>query len=376
MLLEALYSLMANWILLFMSLIAFLVFGRLLLTIDKDFRSRQDPSVIDLEMAYKKDAFTAILKTWTKSKGDTAVPTFRRQLWYDNLWAITYAVLFSSFIAVLTIPHDQAPGTLLLLLFALPLLAAIFDIFPENTLTLLLLRRVRSHADIDALPAAPIWVASIAARIKFGLLIAAFAGVILFLLIKIVTFLPSLQSLYTSMSSWLLVVIALMTSLLYMRVLFPQASRLYRDKADPDIVALQLAFTKARFTKVLRAWHKGRGSAAIPMFRKSVKQLDFLFPIIYAVFFASAIATITSSPIRKPEQVELMLFLLPFLAAIFDWIENGLHLKILKGVDSWVEIEAVNPTLIFLASLAASIKLALLLISSFAILVLLVISLR
>ncbi|UCC50583.1 MAG: hypothetical protein JSV68_15905 [Anaerolineaceae bacterium] len=182
MILKTLYTLMANWIVALVSLLAFLVIGRHLLAIDKDFRSSGDPSVVKLELAYKKELFTAILKTWIKSKGDGAIPAFRRQCWYDNLWAITYAALFSSVIATVTIRFGQEPGTLVLLLFALPMLAALFDIFPENSLYIVLLRDVRSDTEIDGLAAGPILVASIAATIKFALLGAAFVGFVWVLL--------------------------------------------------------------------------------------------------------------------------------------------------------------------------------------------------
>jgi hypothetical protein len=188
---KALYARLANWILVLVSLLAFLAVGWHLLTIDREFRRSQDPSVIQLELAYKQKPFTAILKTWTQSKGDAAMSAFRRQLWFDNLWAITYALLFSSIIATVSIRREQEPSTLILLLFALPLLAALFDIFPENSLLLLLLKNVSDNAQIDRLPAGPILVASIAATIKFALLAVAAAGLLLLLLPKIARALAS-----------------------------------------------------------------------------------------------------------------------------------------------------------------------------------------
>jgi hypothetical protein len=185
MILNGLYSRMANWILVLVSLLAFLAIGWPLLAIDKEFRRSQDPSVIQLELAYKQEPFTSILKSWTASKGDAAIPAFRRQLWFDNLWAISYAVLFSSIIASVTIRHDQAPSPRILLLFALPLLAGLFDIFPENALYLLLLRNGSGSAQLDHLPALPILVASIAATIKFALLALAFSALLLILIVKI-----------------------------------------------------------------------------------------------------------------------------------------------------------------------------------------------
>ncbi len=375
MFLETLYTSMANWALVIVSLLAFLVFGRQLLAADREFRRSKDPSVVKLELAGRKDVFTDILKTWIRSKGETAVPALRRQLWYDNFWAVTYAVLLSGLIAALTFQPDQQPHWLVLLLFALPLLAGFLDIFFENSLYLLLLRDVKSIEQVNRLPAFPILVASIAARIKFLLVGIAIAGIILILLYRFAGALPSLQSVYVTMSNWLVVLISFLMLILYAAVLFPEANRQYRGKTDPQLPALQLAFSKERFTRVLGAWHKSRGPAAIPAFRRSIIQLDFLFPIIYAMFLSGAIAILTYEPGLEPGQGALLLFLLPFLAAIFDWIENLLHLRILKGVDSWGEIAAVRPSPIFMASVATSLKWALVLASSLAIVVLFLIRL-
>ena len=352
-----------------MSLIAFLAFGYQMLLNQKEFRRWRDHSVIHLKLAYKQETFANILQDWIKARGSGAILAFRRQLWYDNFWAISYAVLFSSFIALLTIQPNQEPGTIVLVIFVLPLLAGLIDILLENSLYLITLRGVASSDQVVSLPETPIRIASIAARIKFSLLLIAAAGL---LLIKLSNALPSLQSFHQSMSSWLVTFISLMTVLLFILVLFPAASQKYSGKSDPHIIKLQLAFTKPRFTNVLLAWYESRGSAAIPEFRKSVKQLDFIFPIVYAVFFSSFIASLTSGSLEEPDQNAYLLFLLPFAAALFDWIENLLHLRLLKGVDTRMEIESLSQIQILAASIAASLKWALVLISLFSIILLLV----
>ena len=103
---------------------------------------------------------------------------------------------------------------------------------------------------------------------------------------------------------------------LYIFKLFPEASEKYRKAEDPQIIALQLAFTKQRFVNVLKAWHQSMGINAIPAFRKSVKQLYFLFPIAYSIFFASAFVTIGNIQEQNLNPLVHYLLLVPIFAGL------------------------------------------------------------
>ena len=361
MFIDNLFSLLNSWALWLVSLFAFLLYGRYLLAISKNFRSAQDPTVIKLELTRRKACFIAILETWMESKGSGALRYFRRQLWYDNLWAIFYAIFLSSSIALLItklhIPFN--PGTQFLLV--LPLLAGLLDIFPENTSYLWLLRGKNSVAQLETLSPTLIFIGFASACLKFALLIMTLLGVIILLLYEIIIVVPPL--LLTYLDNWLLVLISFMVVLLYAFKLFPESSKQYRKPGDPQMFALQLAFTKPRFVNVLKIWHQSMGVNAIPAFCKSLRQLDFLFPIAYATFFASIFVTIGNFQGQDLDLTMQLLLSAPILAGLFDWAENLLHLKILKGVNSWLAIVSVKPTSIFLASIMALFKWILIIIS-------------
>ena len=356
-----LLSLLNNWVLWLVSLFAFGIYGRYLLTIGKKFRSAQDPTVINLELAHRKACFVAILEEWMESKGSDALPYFRHQLRYDNLWAISYAVLIASSIALLITHLDMPLNHLTQALLVLPLIAGLLDIFPENTFYLWLLKGKNSVSQLETLSSTLIFIASAAAYAKFGLLIITLLGILLILLYKFIIVVPTL--LLNSLNNWLLVIISLLVVFLYAFKLFPETSKQYRKKGDPQIFALQLAFTKSRFVNVLKTWHQSMGFNAIPMFRQSLKQLDFLFPIAYALFFTSAFATMGNFQGQNPNPPVALILWAPLLAAASDWAENLIHMRILKGVNSWEKITAVKPIPIFLASLMALCKWILVLIS-------------
>jgi hypothetical protein len=81
--------------------------------------------------------------------------------------------------------------------------------------------------------------------------------------------------------------------------------------------------------------------------------LDFLFPLVYAVFLSSAIAVLTRQPGEPPGRLQRALFVLPYLAVPFDLLENTLHLLILRD-------DALEAGLIALAAGVAAVKRALL----------------
>ncbi len=129
----------------------------------------------------------------------------------------------------------------------------------------------------------------------------------------------------------------------------------------PGIVDLELAFDKTEFRRIITLW----GAEAVDQFRDTL-WLDTLFPVVYAIFFASALATLTVHPERYPGWIVRGLFALPFVAALCDLTENALHLIILR------DPVTLPAALIFLASVAAAIKWALLGFAAVVIMILLI----
>lgn len=136
-----------------------------------------------------------------------------------------------------------------------------------------------------------------------------------------------------------------------------------RPAGSPGAVALQLAFSKEAFTRIIAEW----GPAGVRAYQRSTLGLDYLFPIAYALCLASSIAWLASRPGREPDSVVPALFGLPWVAAALDWIENTLHL-ILLG-----DVHHPSASLVLLASIAAAIKWGLI---AFSVLVVLYLILR
>ncbi len=113
----------------------------------------------------------------------------------------------------------------------------------------------------------------------------------------------------------------------------------------PSVDRLQLAFSKDRFQDVITQW----GPDAVSQYRDSL-WLDFVFPLVYAVFLASAVAVLTIHQPGAPLPLHRFWFVAPCAAVPFDYAENILHLIILRDTDH------LSAPLILLASLAAAIK--------------------
>jgi hypothetical protein len=119
-------------------------------------------------------------------------------------------------------------------------------------------------------------------------------------------------------------------------------------RSGPEIAALQLSFTEDRFRDTLADWEPG----AIDAYREWM-WLDYIFPLAYAIFLASAVALLTAQPGLPPTRIQRALFVMPFAAAPLDYLENTLHLILLRDPDH------LAAGMIGLASIAAAIKWAL-----------------
>jgi penicillin amidase len=113
----------------------------------------------------------------------------------------------------------------------------------------------------------------------------------------------------------------------------------------PSIFDLQLAFTPQRFQFVLEKW----GAAGVTNYVTGM-WLDYIYAIAYSLALSSLLAWLTARPNQPPARWQLILFSLPFLAGLLDWVENTLHLLMLAVLHSTPFI------LVFVASLAAATK--------------------
>jgi hypothetical protein len=149
-------------------------------------------------------------------------------------------------------------------------------------------------------------------------------------------------------------------ALFFARVLFPAASA---RAGGSKVVELQRAHTPESFRKVLEKWSASRADAIGIMKRENIVKLDFIFPVLYGLCFAFAYAAFRGN--SNPGSLDILVFSLPFVAGLFDWIENSLHLLLLRGITTASHLEGVEfpSSLVFTASFFAHAKFALLGIS-------------
>ena len=150
-------------------------------------------------------------------------------------------------------------------------------------------------------------------------------------------------------------------------VLFPAAKRA-SGSAGNKVQDLQFAYTPEQFVGVLDAWGLTNERAVGILKRANIIELDFVFPVLYSLALALMYASLSGR--REPRQRDLVLFMLPFVAANFDWVENLLHLRLLTGIETAGDVKravaagAFDRTSVFLAAAIASAKYALLVASA------------
>lgn len=161
-------------------------------------------------------------------------------------------------------------------------------------------------------------------------------------------------------------------TLFFMFVLFPRASARTGSKKN-RVTDLQKAYTPEMFAGVLKSWsepgteeekreenREALRNAVGVMKRENIITLDFLFPLVYALAFAFSYAALSGR--RQPTALDFVLFLTPLVAGLFDYVENLIHLRLLRGIETSADVVraaeagAFSPSLVFLASAFAWAK--------------------
>ncbi len=118
---------------------------------------------------------------------------------------------------------------------------------------------------------------------------------------------------------------------------------------------LQVAFTKSNFMEVLSSWRSGGVDLLIGLI-----WLNYIYAVSYAVLFASAMAFFSAAR-RKLipaliSRFDLVTVVLPFAAALFDWISNTMLYLLFTG-------RSLKEELIMASSILSSMKWALVVLS-------------
>jgi hypothetical protein len=87
------------------------------------------------------------------------------------------------------------------------------------------------------------------------------------------------------------------------------------------LLLLQVTLSPADFLGIVDSWNSTQRDLFIQHF-----QFDFIYPAAYSVFLSSCLHRFSWTAGRRPAR------LLPFLAGIFDEIENVVHLKLSQGL--------------------------------------------
>ncbi len=102
-------------------------------------------------------------------------------------------------------------------------------------------------------------------------------------------------------------------------------SNVIEENNGKDLTCLQIHFTKSRAALIIGSFNEEARVAARSLHLPG----DLLFPIGYALLYAGLIGLI----IRKQEgwwlRVGLVVIFFPFVAMVFDWIENFFILRML-----------------------------------------------
>jgi len=112
----------------------------------------------------------------------------------------------------------------------------------------------------------------------------------------------------------------IMTFVMFLVVMFV-ANPLIDGDDGMGVLALQLAFDKEIGTQIIDNWTKtGRQN-----FNKLIFT-DYIYALSYSIFFASWLCMLIIKKGKENLIFYKLLLFLPFLAGIFDWIENTLEL--------------------------------------------------
>lgn len=121
--------------------------------------------------------------------------------------------------------------------------------------------------------------------------------------------------------------------------LFFVADSHFRAATDPTLMDLQLAFSNLSFRDIIVSWNKSI-DGGIEIYKLSTILLDYFYPVIYAVMLAFAYAALRKKD--QPSRLDKVIFALPFIAAVFDYIENTFHLFLLRNVHNLTQAMAAD----------------------------------
>ena len=126
---------------------------------------------------------------------------------------------------------------------------------------------------------------------------------------------------------WLngMVVAGLSIFVLALSFLMVPYSGVIEERGGKDLTCLQIPFTQSRAAVVINSFDDEARAAARSLHLPG----DLIFPVGYALLFSGLIGLIVRQQEGRWLRVGLLVLFFPFVAMIFDWIENFFILRML-----------------------------------------------
>lgn len=142
----------------------------------------------------------------------------------------------------------------------------------------------------------------------------------------------------------ILIISTIVTLIMFIVVMFIVNPSIDK-KNGMGVLALQLAFDKEVGIKIINSWTQ----LGIENFNQFIFT-DYIYALSYSLLFASIISVLILKKTKQNLFKYKLIVYLPFIAGLFDWIENTLELLFINN-----PIEFSN-TLFFIHSIIASLK--------------------
>ncbi len=103
-------------------------------------------------------------------------------------------------------------------------------------------------------------------------------------------------------------------------------SQIIEENGGKDLTCLQIPFTKSRAATIINSYNSEARSAARSLHLPG----DVIFPLGYALLYSGLIGLITRGQEGHWLRIGMIIMFFPFVAMVFDWIENAFILRMLN----------------------------------------------
>ena len=141
-----------------------------------------------------------------------------------------------------------------------------------------------------------------------------------------------------------MIISAVITSIMFTVVMFIVNPSI-DGKNGMSVIALQLAFDKEVGIEIINSWKQ----IGVDNFNQFIFT-DYIYALSYSIFFASILSALILKKLKQNILKYKLVVYIPFVAGLFDWIENTLELLFINNPLEFSNI------LFFIHSIVASFK--------------------